>query len=223
MSKTKNKESFFWTSYSDLMTSLFFIMLVLFVLIVIVLHNKNKQIAIELGRYKADKETLEKIAEIQKQFKVLEGEEFIYLDSSQKFIAKNLVGEIFEPNEFVIKPEFEIRAKKVGEQIKSMLKKLSQNKEVKYQLVIEGNCANFYDHRLPKDDNGLYILSYKRALALYQFWQKEGIDLRKYNAEIQICGSGLNGEDRNPNEDYNKRFVIQILPKIRPFKQLDSK
>ena len=39
MTKTK-KESFFWISYSDLMTSLFFVMLVLFVLVIVVLHTK---------------------------------------------------------------------------------------------------------------------------------------------------------------------------------------
>ena len=34
------KESFFWTSYSDLMTSLFFIMLTLFVLVIVLLHKR---------------------------------------------------------------------------------------------------------------------------------------------------------------------------------------
>ena len=36
----KQKESFFWTSYADLMTSLFFIMLVLFVLVIVLLHKR---------------------------------------------------------------------------------------------------------------------------------------------------------------------------------------
>ncbi len=38
------KESFFWTSYSDLMTSLFFVMLVLFVLTVVLLNKKMIEI-----------------------------------------------------------------------------------------------------------------------------------------------------------------------------------
>ena len=37
---SQKKESFFWTSYSDLMTSLFFIMLVLFILVVVLLHKR---------------------------------------------------------------------------------------------------------------------------------------------------------------------------------------
>lgn len=35
MAKSDNKKSLFWTSYSDLMTSLFFAMLVLFVVVVV--------------------------------------------------------------------------------------------------------------------------------------------------------------------------------------------
>lgn len=62
-------------------------------------------------------------------------------------------------------------------------------------------------------------MSYERALALYNRWRNEGrIDLRKYNTEIFICGSGLNGINRDwETEANNKRFVIQILPKIRKF------
>ena len=36
----QKKESFFWTSYSDLMTSLFFVMLVLFILVIVLLHKR---------------------------------------------------------------------------------------------------------------------------------------------------------------------------------------
>ena len=38
------KESYFWTSYSDLMTSMFFIMLVLFVLAIALLHRHMDEI-----------------------------------------------------------------------------------------------------------------------------------------------------------------------------------
>ena len=45
----KQKESFFWTSYSDLMTSLFFIMLVLFVLVIVLLHKRMEATERELA------------------------------------------------------------------------------------------------------------------------------------------------------------------------------
>ena len=50
MNKNK-KESFFWTSYSDLMTSLFFVMLVLFVLTIALLHKRNKGLITKLEEY----------------------------------------------------------------------------------------------------------------------------------------------------------------------------
>lgn len=227
MSK-KNKESYFWTSYSDLMTSLFFIMLVLFVLIIVVLHNYSKKSMIEITNikdsleimvkgYQADKEMINKIDEINNQFKELQNSgTFEYLPKSQKYIAKNLVGEIFEPTKSIILPNYKDSCLIVGKEIEKLLSKLSQYKEFKYQLVIEGNCANKYDKSLPKDDAMGYELSYQRALALYNLWKDNKIDLRKYNTEILICGSGFNGEDRNQKEDYNKRFVIQIIPKIKP-------
>ena len=48
----RNKESFFWTSYSDLMTSLFFVMLVLFVLTMALLHRKMVATEQELEQIK---------------------------------------------------------------------------------------------------------------------------------------------------------------------------
>ena len=36
----------------------------------------------------------------------------------------------------------------------------------------------------------------------------------KYNTEVLLCGSGWNGLDRDVIEDYNKRFSIQIIPKV---------
>ena len=51
----EKQDSFFWTSYSDLMTSLFFVMLFMFVLTVALLHIRNK----------ATKQQLEKIKDVQ--------------------------------------------------------------------------------------------------------------------------------------------------------------
>ena len=61
----------------------------------------------------------------------------------------------------------------------------------------------------------MYDLSYRRALALYNRWRSKGLNFRQYNTEIIIAGSGFNGNNRDTIiEDYNKRFVIQIIPKI---------
>lgn len=70
------------------------------------------------------------------------------------------------------------------------------------------------------DSKNMYKLSYERALALYLRWKAIGIDLRRYNTEIIIAGSGFNGINRdNIKEDNNKRFIIQIIPKILNFQK----
>lgn len=48
----QKKESFFWTSYSDLMTSLFFVMLVLFILVIVLLHKRMEATEAQLQAIK---------------------------------------------------------------------------------------------------------------------------------------------------------------------------
>ena len=91
------------------------------------------------------------------------------------------------------------------------------NKTFKYQLVIEGTAAIPFEelraHTYNADNAKMYELSYRRALALYNRWKHLG--LRNGNTEVIIAGSGFNGINRDEiNEDNNKRFVIQIIPKI---------
>lgn len=231
MSKNK-KESFFWTSYSDLMTSLFFIMLVLFVLsMVIVKQNARKaneeitrvldSVQYSLDSVKVSNEQLTRILKIDEQFKPLqESGLFKYYPDTRKFVAKDLIGqEIFNPNEVVIKPEFKQKTLEVGRVLDNLLRELTANKEFKYQVVIEGNMANTWDKKYNNNLDDSYIASYKRALAVYKLWNDNNIDLRKYGVELLICGSGLNGLDREPIEDNNKRFTIQIIPKVSRPKQ----
>ena len=57
----KNRESYFWTSYSDLMTSLFFIMLTLFILTVVLLNQRMKATVNELEQIKAIQESIKEL------------------------------------------------------------------------------------------------------------------------------------------------------------------
>jgi len=65
----QKKESYFWASYSDLMTSMFFVMLVLFILTIALLHRK--MVDIEKERI-ATQEQLDKIKEIEEAINKLE-------------------------------------------------------------------------------------------------------------------------------------------------------
>ena len=227
MAKAKQKDPF-WTSYSDLMTSLFFVMLVLFIICLVKVGGINGELRDEkvkveqaLKEANADKEDLKNILRLEDQFKVLSESSSLEYDSIKKmFYAKDFQEkEIFYSNDDKIKPEYLGVVDTVGNDILEILKSLNQNEAFNYQMVIEGNAAikwqNLRSGNYDPDNADMYHLSYNRALALYLYWRKKGIDFRKYNTEVIIAGSGFNGINRdNKVEDYNKRFIIQIIPKV---------
>ena len=221
MASKQKMESFFWTSYSDLMTSLFFVMLVLFVLAIALLHHKVVEIQDLYTKVLIQNGQYEKLIQLQEQFKVLgNSSDFEYIEDKRMFVAKDFEGvEIFYSNDTTIKEEYKATVDKVGKSLQDMVKRLyDDNPNLRFQLVIEGNAAipwqmkrnNTYN----PDNLDMYELSYKRALALYMHWKRSGIDLRKYNTEVIIAGSGFNGINRDSKvEENNKRFIIQIIPK----------
>jgi len=214
----------FWIGYSDLMTSMFFIMLVLFVMAIGYLQVKNKEnerLITELKKREQglikEKEKLEKLLNLEKQFEpLINDSSFYYLPDCKKFIVKDLMGiEIFEPNLFAIRQEYIQRTIDAGNRIKDFLILLNrQNPELSYLLVIEGNMANTFDQSTSIDENYGYLISYQRALSVYKLWLRHNINFRNYNVEVMLCGSGFNGLCRDDIEENNKRFSIQIIPKV---------
>jgi len=206
------------------MTSMFFIMLVLFVMAIGYLKVKNienERLIKELKRREQglikEKEKLEKLLNLEKQFEpLIKDNSFYYLPDCKKFIVKDLMGiEIFEPNQFAIKQDYIQRTVNAGIRIKKFLELLNkENPELSYLLVIEGNMANTFDEKINKDENSGYLISYQRALSVYKLWLRNDINFRKYNVEVMLCGSGFNGLCRDKLEDNNKRFSIQIIPKV---------
>ena len=220
MADSGNKKSLFWTSYSDLMTSLFFAMLVLFVVVVVAMGSVNKKLKEALNRAEITIEQQNQVLKLQEQFTTLANSTSLDYDEEKRmFYAKDFVGvEIFNSNEEQIKPEYIEKVNEVGKDIKNIIDSLSKsNSSFKYQLVIEGTAAIPYKElragTYSKDNYDMYLLSYKRALALFKQWQY--LNFRDGNTEIIIAGSGFNGINRdNKLEDNNKRFIIQIIPKI---------
>lgn len=181
--------------------------------------QKTEQI---LAETQATNEQLQQILQLDQQFKELSNSSVLGYDEEKKmFFARDFVGvEIFNPNDDNIKPEYLDKVKEVGEALKIILEKLhSENPRFSYQLVIEGTAAIKWDQKVAgtfnPDNQEMYWLSYRRALALYNKWRSQGLNLRNYNTEIIIAGSGFNGINRdNRIEDNNKRFIIQIIPKV---------
>ena len=228
MAKKQQKDPF-WTSYSDLMTSLFFVMLVLFIICLIKVGHDKEVIESQYQEAKASNEQLKQILQLEEQFKVLGQSTSLGYDKEKKmFYAKDLVGiEIFSSEDDKIKEEYLETVDNVGNDLMKILESL-YNENFHYQLVIEGNAAIKWDqlrnHTYNPDNTEMYHLSYRRALALYNRWRTVGKhDFRKYNTEIIIAGSGFIGNNRdNKIEENNKRFIIQIIPKINRPEVKDS-
>ncbi|MBQ6302289.1 MAG: hypothetical protein IJK75_07880 [Bacteroidales bacterium] len=206
----KKRESFFWTSYSDLMTSLFFIMLTLFVLAIALLHREVVQIGKERDATEAE---LEKINEIRTAIQSIDSTYFSYDPAYKKHILKTEVK--FKTGSSNINDLDQATQKEllaVRDTIKSFLDDLiEKDRNASYLLIIEGQAS--------KDNYSLNNqLSYDRALSLFKFWfpnQKE-TTLQFYNlpCEVVIAGAGyMEGKPRAEKNADNQRFLIQIIPK----------
>ena len=195
----KNK-TFFWASYADLMTSLFFVMLLLFVTTTILMFKNNIDI-------KTQKEKLETAL---KSTKDLSKKYFSYNDQHEKFV---LNVETFFPSN---RSDIEMldagcrnQLKEAGDSIKSFLDKHIENQ---YLLIVEGQ-ASANSERMTMHN---YNLSFQRALSLVRFWKEQGVNFGE-NVETQISGSGDGRWNykamREADEIKNQRLLINILPK----------
>ncbi|WP_286388112.1 hypothetical protein [Myroides marinus] len=198
MAKKKKDEGFFWASYADLMTSLFFIMLVLFVLSITIMKKRQE----------ATEQQLKQITDIQDAVKELPEEYFKYDEEHKRFALKRQISFVAMSSEITHgdKPYLI----NVGESIAALIDKMKKEyagQDIKYMIIIEGMSSrdSYYKNN---------ELSYERALALYNLWNNNGIRFDNSICELQIAGSGINGVGRSKNEVLNQRFLIQIVPKI---------
>lgn len=198
----KHKESFFWTSYSDLMTSLFFIMLVLFVLVIVLLHK----------RMEATERELTEIKLVQKSTKDLSKQYFEYNPFYKKYVLK--VHCFFEELHYEIGELPKGTRKQLAAAGDEIQKFLLKHKDNKYLLIIEGQASR---NSMRWTDRN-YDLSFERAYSLMKYWKDDCSINFGNNCEVQIAGSGdgrYNIETmRDQNiEANNQRFLIHIIPK----------
>lgn len=223
MSKLR-RESFFWTSFTDLMTSLFFVMLVLYVLTVLKLNTTIK----------VQKEKLSIIEAVEENLKPLKNDTilFAYEEAYKRFkLAFNVK---FNKDKYAVglddhllnPVETRNKIRDAGDQLKIVVDKLkiakesnSKLKNVSYIIIISGYASNDNTDKIHN-----YELSYKRALTLWSYWKQNNIDFEapeyKDLIDLHIAGNGWGGIGRLPGkqEEDNQRFLIQVFPKIGDIK-----
>jgi len=212
------RDGFFWVSYTDVMITLFFVMLAIAAISVLQV-NVEKQNVIKAK--KASEEELRRIKEIQDSVKKLQ--EITTKDGRRMFDYKN--------NRFETRPiRFERGAYSIIEMDKPYLKEVGQalnnlvarsNDKASYLIVIEGGADSTGDCR-----EKVFKLSYERAHGLWEFWLSNGINLKQPpKSDLQISGTGdqiprtctepdrLEGQPLQ-NEADMRRFSIHVLPLI---------
>jgi hypothetical protein len=204
----EKKRDFFWLSYSDLMTSLFFVMLVLFVLV----YTMQNKMILELGEKGRE---LDRIKEIEKTVNNIDTTYFKYDAENKKHILNMQF--LFDKGSYDISkivPDKRTDLLKAGDVIKELILKYPEEENIKYLIVVEGQASK--DNWVGNDD-----LSYHRAQSLIKFWEQNDIGLDKLkNCEIIIAGSGEKGIPRTYPDigNANQRFLITIVPKIGQMK-----
>lgn len=212
MSSEIKKTDFFWISYSDLLTSLFFVMLVLYAITFTILKT-------EQARYKAEAEELRKIKQIQKAVNGIDttGRYFVYQPAYKKHILNIAIQfPVGKHDITLIDSEKRKALIEAGNLMKKQIAAIRQDDiDIKYLVIIEGQASRnqFKDHEMFN-----YKLSYERGLSLLNYWKSNDIEIGKgdlSNCELIIGGSGEHGEPRDTVTDANnQRFLIHIIPKV---------
>lgn len=236
MSKSNDKKrDFFWLSYSDVMTSMFFVMLVLFVLVYTMqskviqearqINEKLKILNNKLGKSEEEREKymkaleakayeLERIKSIDAAIKELEkGGLYEYNSICKRFELKSDI--LFDQNSAQIPRSVLHNLLTAGHQLNNLLMRFKDNKQVKFIVIIEGRAAKHENARLNlRYKNNVKDLGYSRSLALYNLWMANGITLNNNNSEVFISSTGFDGLCRysGTEEGKNKRFIIQVIP-----------
>lgn len=238
-----DKNSSFWPSYVDIMTTLFAITLVLF--------------AVSFGRFKTKEHQLQSL--VDEYENIIAVYSTVGSIDSTKYFGYN---EQYLKHLFTVDVEYQQKEYRIdklkqdlvdlpaanakradilaaGRIIQRTIQKLESSdttrSNIKFLVVIEGQSSKVPFHLDDWQNN--FTLSYLRAQYLNEFWKKNGIHLDEIpKCELIISGSGEGGVPRvNPDEialhrlysdsdDFwkhwmqeeqkNQRFLIHIVPVI---------
>jgi outer membrane protein OmpA-like peptidoglycan-associated protein len=193
------RPNFFWASYSDLMTSLFFVMLVLYVLTFKVLKQREEE-------YKVKAQQFERMQKLEASVKQLDDKKnFEYDVNYKRFTLKKRVR--FATAQSTIPPEDAAALLAAGMKLGRVINEAKKTPGLRYLVIVEG-MASRDNYTLNSE------LSYARAKAVLDFWRSNGIVFNPAICETLIAGSGTSGIGRSSTESQNQRILVQVIPKI---------
>lgn len=221
----KRNNSSFWPSYVDIMTTLFAIMLVLFVVSYSRFKNKEKQLKSLVDEYENiitvystvgaidstayfgyNKEYLKHLFTVdveyqQKEYRI----DKLKLDEIDKKAANNKRDSIIQAGKLIKETILKLEKTK---KIEDALHSDSTRNNIKFLVVIEGQASKIGFNL--DDWHNNYTLSYLRASFLNKFWKDNNIDLASIpRCELIISGSGEGGVPRViPNEETIKKKSV---------------
>lgn len=225
--KNNTAQHTFWIAYADLMTNLFFIFLVLFVIFYIPSIKKQKEAqkyTDTLNKLKNElqkkTDTLNKFRTIQDNIeKLKENNKLEYNQEYKRFELKKPI-HFLENQASIVNQEDQEYLLNVGRDIIKLVEELNNtNKDVQYVLIIEGMASA---DGSPINEE----LSFRRALSVYNLWKRDKELEKKIQrlnnnkiCKFQIVGSGQ--DDRgwgriHSTEKYyeDQKIVIYLLPSI---------
>lgn len=215
----KDKRTHFWASYADLMTSLFFLMVVLFIISIVELKQIDAT-PLEVKKIKAERDSLLKLnsrMELRQKQYSEELDSMRYLaNATQAHIDKineiNDATKNLDRNYFVYdsinkkhKLNFTVCFKVDDDEIYNISKAereklLSVGRELENFISSASENTSEVQYLLviegqaSRDGIGKmdynYDLSYRRAKNLKKFWDNNDIHFNKGNCEVLISGSG---------------------------------
>ena len=207
----KNNNGSFWPSYVDIMTTLFAIMLVLFVVSYSRFKIKEKQLKSLVDEYENiitvystvgsidstayfgyNEEYLKHLFTVdveyqQKEYRI----DKLKLDEYDKYAADTKRDSIIEAGKLIKNTILDLeKSKRILEAIQT-----DSKNNIKFLVVIEGQASKISFNI--DDWHNNYTLSYLRARFLNEFWKQNNIDLASIpRCELIISGSGEGGVPR---------------------------
>ena len=232
----KKTNGSFWPSYVDVMTTLFAIMLVLFVVSYSRFKNKEEQLKSLVDEYENiitvystvgsidstayfgyNEEYLKHLFTVDVEYQLKEYRiDKLKLDKKNKEAADNKRDSIIQ----------------AGKLIKETILKLEETKgikdgaihnNIKFLVVIEGQASKISFNI--DDWHNNYTLSYLRASFLNDFWKQNNIDLASIpRCELIISGSGEGGVPRIiPNEETIRNKAADAKDFVRLWEEVEGK